>query len=380
MYYKFIFINIIIIVLVFSSTSTYSALTEQDIDFACQNGTSLGCCPLLAHRIASQHHSRCATIILINNTGYNITLAASSLEDGRWVTQYDYDGDIDIDCMPHSLLGGQSEAISSVSSHFLGGIKGYLFFEINDANSSNFLISWNVPIIGSPVYSSYGLSEEMYTIKSQRSLSNTVYYVTVDSKSNWNNWNIMVLSFPFLILLCCCSGFVKDNSPREQESNSFGQQGQQFYNAFIQQGQQSYNASGQQGQQSYNAFRQQERQSYNTFGQQGQQSYNPFIQQGQQSYNPFIQQGQQEKHTSEAPVQVLVQPGFVAAEAEQSHPETVRSCIAQVPLEVMEVIAQGKQETGARLSKGLAGEITGDAEATKRKIERTKKSLRPIGI
>ncbi|CAJ0912744.1 9462_t:CDS:2 [Entrophospora sp. SA101] len=269
----------------------------NDIDFACQNGTSLGCCPLLAHRIASQHHSRCATIILINNTGYNITLAASSLEDGRWVTQYDYDGNIDINCMPHSLIDGQSEAISSVSSHFLGGIKGYLFFEIEDANSSNFLISWNVPIIGSPVYSSYGLSEEKYTIKSQRSLSNTVYYVTVDSKSNWN---IMVLSFPFLILLCCCSGFVKDNSSREQESNSFGQQGQQSYNAFGQQGQQSYNAFGQQGQQSYNAFRQQERQSYNTFEQQGQQSYNPFIQQGQQSYNPFIQQGQQEKHTSEA--------------------------------------------------------------------------------
>ncbi|CAJ0628815.1 13797_t:CDS:2 [Entrophospora sp. SA101] len=237
----------------------------NDIDFACQNGTSLGCCPLLAHRIASQHHSRCATIILINNTGYNITLAASSLEDGRWVTQYDYDGNIDINCMPHSLIDGQSEAISSVSSHFLGGIKGYLFFEIEDANSSNFLISWNVPIIGSPVYSSYGLSEEKYTIKSQRSLSNTVYYVTVDSKSNWN---IM--------------------------------QGQQSYNAFGQQGQQSYNAFGQQGQQSYNAFRQQERQSYNTFEQQGQQSYNPFIQQGQQSYNPFIQQGQQEKHTSEA--------------------------------------------------------------------------------
>ncbi|CAJ0763539.1 16671_t:CDS:2, partial [Entrophospora sp. SA101] len=85
------------------------------IDFACQNGTSLGCCPLLAHRIASQHHSRCATIILINNTGYNITLAASSLEDGRWVTQYDYDGNIDINCMPHSLIDGQSEAISSVS-------------------------------------------------------------------------------------------------------------------------------------------------------------------------------------------------------------------------------------------------------------------------
>ncbi|CAJ0830711.1 11299_t:CDS:2 [Entrophospora sp. SA101] len=80
-------------------------------------------------------------------------------------------------------------------------------------------------------------------------------------------------------------------------------------------------------------------------------------------------------------IQVLVQPGFVAAEAEQSHAEAVRSCNAQVPpLEVMAVIAQGKQATGACLSKGLAGEITGDAEATKRKIERTKKSLRPIGI
>ncbi|CAH1767986.1 1031_t:CDS:1, partial [Entrophospora sp. SA101] len=80
------------------------------------------------------------------------------------------------------------------------------------------------------------------------------------------------------------------------------------------------------------------------------------------------------------PVQVLVQPGFVAAATEQSHVEAAISCIAQVPLEAMAVIAQGKQVTGPRLFKGLAGEITGDAEATKRKIERTKKSLRPIGI
>ncbi|CAJ0750026.1 22932_t:CDS:2 [Entrophospora sp. SA101] len=132
----------------------------KDINFACQNGTSLRCCPLLAHQISSQHHSRCATIILVNKTGYKITLTVSSLEDGRWVTQYDYDGNININCIPHSLINGQSEAISSVSSHFLGGIKGYLFFEIGDANSSNFLISWDVPTIGSPVYSSDGLSEE----------------------------------------------------------------------------------------------------------------------------------------------------------------------------------------------------------------------------
>jgi len=52
-----------------------------------------------------------------------------------------------------------------------------------------------------------------------------------------------------------------------------------------------------------------------------------------------------------------------------------------VPVEEMEVIEQGKQATAARLSKGLAGETTtGDAEATKIKTERTKKSLRPIGI
>ncbi|CAJ0832995.1 13920_t:CDS:2 [Entrophospora sp. SA101] len=96
----------------------------------------------------------------MEQTGYKITLTVSSLEDGRWVTQYDYDGNININCIPHSLINGQSEAISSVSSHFLGGIKGYLFFEIGDANSSNFLISWDVPTIGSPVYSSDGLSEE----------------------------------------------------------------------------------------------------------------------------------------------------------------------------------------------------------------------------
>nr|CAG8563848.1 9092_t:CDS:2 [Entrophospora candida] len=143
----------------------------------------------------------------INHVNKNMWLHPC-LEDGRWVTQYDYDGNININCTPHSLINGQSEAISSVSSHFLGGIKGYLFFEIGDANSSNFLISWDVPTIGSPVYSSDGLSEKKYTIKSQGSLNDTVYYVTVDSKTHWN----MI-------------------------------QGQQSYNPFIEQGQQEKHTS-----------------------------------------------------------------------------------------------------------------------------------------
>src|SRR6266540_1284426 len=98
-------------------------LIKQDIVSFCQNETDKSCCPLLAHRIASQHHTRAASTVLVNKSGYNVTLLASSLIDGRWITSNNHN-DIDINCKPQTdpLLNGQSQAFSSIASHFLGEV------------------------------------------------------------------------------------------------------------------------------------------------------------------------------------------------------------------------------------------------------------------
>src|SRR5205814_1859369 len=92
------------------------------------------CCSQLAHQVSSNNHTRRASIILTNNSGYNMTLPAQNLEEGRWITSKDYDGDssININCHPRSLIVNESETISSVSSRFLGGVKGYVSFNIHD--------------------------------------------------------------------------------------------------------------------------------------------------------------------------------------------------------------------------------------------------------
>ncbi|CAG8646203.1 9056_t:CDS:2 [Paraglomus brasilianum] len=147
----------------------------------CQNGTSLTCCPLLAHRIASEHHSRCASIVLNNKSGYNIRLVVSRLEDGRWVTSDD-SGDIDIDCSPRTdLANGESEVFSSVTSHFLGGISGYVTLIINDNVSTTFAIDWKAPSIGlgSNEYNVDRLPTEDYDVALQHGFDDTVFEVTV---------------------------------------------------------------------------------------------------------------------------------------------------------------------------------------------------------
>ncbi|GES99096.1 hypothetical protein GLOIN_2v1548905 [Rhizophagus clarus] len=153
----FIFINIIILLnFVYSAPYDtnenigYDIIKGQDNEFFCPNGSSLICCPLLAHRVATEYHSRCASIILINNSGYNLTLETVDLEDGRWITTDDYERIIDVNCEPHSILNGESEAISSVTSHFFGGIMGFVTFTMDDDISSQFVISWDVPTVGSP--------------------------------------------------------------------------------------------------------------------------------------------------------------------------------------------------------------------------------------
>ncbi|CAG8613132.1 12725_t:CDS:2 [Funneliformis caledonium] len=150
-----------------------SLLTEQDIDsfngqdtplfeqdigtFYCQNGSSLECCPLLARQFASKHHSRVATIVLINNSGHDMEMVVASLESGRWITSNDNKYKISCEPQIYPLENGQAEAFSSVTSHFLGGVKGHAIFSMNDDISSNFVIFWSVPVIGSPTYDIYGL-------------------------------------------------------------------------------------------------------------------------------------------------------------------------------------------------------------------------------
>ncbi|RIA86945.1 hypothetical protein C1645_778420 [Glomus cerebriforme] len=262
-----VFVNIILI-LVFLSTSTYSAphdtidtiehdlniIEEQDMNFFCQDGTSTSCCPPLAHRVASKHHSRCASIILNNKSGYNMSLSTINLEDGRWVTSKDDDdGYIEINCEPHSLLNGESEAMSSVTSHFLGGVKGYVIFTMDDDISSNFIISWEVPTIGSPGYFFNFLdkpSRNKYVVKYENSFGNTVFQVTISPEIPWTTQDMLPFFFPFFIFIPCCCCIPLKNG--EQQYNSFRQQERQSFHPYEQQRRQSYNSFGQQNKQFYN--------------------------------------------------------------------------------------------------------------------------------
>src|SRR5688572_17084885 len=108
------FIIFTIVILVLSQTSTYSAYdlitrkdtSEGNTSFYCQDGTSQICCSQLAHKVSSDNHSKCASIVITNNSGYNMTLVAQNLEEGRWITTKDYGGggnNININCQPRSL-------------------------------------------------------------------------------------------------------------------------------------------------------------------------------------------------------------------------------------------------------------------------------------
>ena len=138
-------------------------------------------------------------------------LDVNNLEDGRWITSKDYEdygNNIDIvDCQPRSLLVGESETISSVTSHFGGGVKGYVSFIINDDTSSIFTISWEVPTIGPPKYEFNFLdksSNHKYDVIETSSFDDTVYQVTIDkSDKNIEKW----LSLIILIIISLVIGY-----------------------------------------------------------------------------------------------------------------------------------------------------------------------------
>ncbi|CAB4478479.1 uncharacterized protein OCT59_027281 [Rhizophagus irregularis] len=277
MVYKlfFIFINIIIL-----STLTYSVpydtvenidydiIKGQDNEFFCPNNSNVICCPLLAHRVASENHSRCATIILVNKSGYNLTLETVNLEDGRWVTMEDYGRVIDVNCEPRSILNGESEAISTVTSHFLGGVLGFVTFIMDDDMSSKFIISWDVPTIGFPGYYFNFMDEtskHKFAINSQNTFGDTVFRIEIYEKIPWT-WPTIPLYFlvPFLMLSiaipCCCISIIfgETQYPRQEQRRSYvpQRQGQQFHNNLVNQ------QRRQQGRQSYNSIN---KQAYNFF-------------------------------------------------------------------------------------------------------------------
>ncbi|PKC17442.1 hypothetical protein RhiirA5_368992 [Rhizophagus irregularis] len=197
-----IFAIVILVVLVLSPTFTYS---EDNSSFSCQDGTSQSCCSQLAHRVSSEHNSRCASIVLTNESGYNMDSTNKNLEDGRWLTSTDYFGanSVNITCEPRSLLDNESETISSVTSHVFGGLKGYFSFKINDSMTSEFTISWKVPTIGSPQYEFNflnDLSNQYYIVNNNKTFEDTVYQITIN-KINKINENKTPISLIIVIVL-----------------------------------------------------------------------------------------------------------------------------------------------------------------------------------
>ncbi|CAG8666728.1 7844_t:CDS:2 [Rhizophagus irregularis] len=96
-----------------------------------------------------------------------MTLEVENLEDGRWLTQEDYvhyvgANSTNINCQPRNLTDNENETISSVTSHFLGGVKGFASFLIHDDMTSKLNISWEVPTIGTPQYEFNFLGELSY--------------------------------------------------------------------------------------------------------------------------------------------------------------------------------------------------------------------------
>ncbi|PKY20219.1 hypothetical protein RhiirB3_407955 [Rhizophagus irregularis] len=180
----------------------------------------------------------------------------------------DYGRVIDVNCEPRSILNGESEAISTVTSHFLGGVLGFVTFIMDDDMSSKFIISWDVPTIGFPGYYFNFMDEtskHKFAINSQNTFGDTVFRIEIYEKIPWT-WPTIPLYFlvPFLMLSiaipCCCISIIfgETQYPRQEQRRSYvpQRQGQQFHNNLVNQ------QRRQQGRQSYNSIN---KQAYNFF-------------------------------------------------------------------------------------------------------------------
>ncbi|CAG8679887.1 626_t:CDS:1 [Cetraspora pellucida] len=217
-----------IIILALSLTfvcSTYlseDALIEKDDigTFFCRDGKdpNLYCCPLLSHRLSSQHDKRCVTIVLNNKSGYDITLAVANLENGEWVNDYN------ISCEPQTepLANKKSQAFSSITSYKMQGLATFI---VNDDSSSVFTISWKAPVTNSDDYFSYSLVGKKYNVDFQFGLEDTVlqatvykapFYQTIILPSIW----IVTTVIAFISLLFCCLTCGKVNDLSKTHINS----------------------------------------------------------------------------------------------------------------------------------------------------------------
>jgi len=200
---KLLFI-IIIILVHFSFTSS-----AQDSNLYCQDGKSQNCCSFLAHRVANQHSSKCGTVVLTNNSGKEIILDAVSPDDGRWINSTDYDGGngINITCYPRNLNDNEVEAMSTVTSRFLGRVDARVSFNIDDSIKSNFIITWKVPtIFASPEVdfnfqdsSSYDKYEVKNETKSFEGCA--VFEVTINKTGNNVLLATLVISFSCIVII-----------------------------------------------------------------------------------------------------------------------------------------------------------------------------------
>ena len=235
MFYRlFRFTVAVIFAIAFLSELVHAASPIEETGSQC-----LTCCPILAHRIASKHHSRCASIILNNKSGYNIRLVSAILKDGRWVTSND--NPYGIDCSPWTnLANGGSEVFSSITSHFLGGISGYALFLIDDKAFTTFAVKWKAPTIGSKKYYVDGWPGKNYHVAGY-SLSQAVFEVTVtqvmpppvptpdppiptpdppapapDTPGRGVTVLLLLISIVCFIALCCVVGSKQDSTLSER--------------------------------------------------------------------------------------------------------------------------------------------------------------------
>ncbi|CAB4485877.1 hypothetical protein RhiirA5_405827 [Rhizophagus irregularis] len=133
-----------------------------------------------------------------------MTLEVENLEDGRWLTQEDYvhyvgANSTNINCQPRNLTDNENETISSVTSHFLGGVKGFASFLIHDDMTSKLNISWEVPTIGTPQYEFNFLGElsyQHYVVNKNKTFDDTVYQIIINKiKINENKTMSPPISF-----------------------------------------------------------------------------------------------------------------------------------------------------------------------------------------
>src|SRR6185312_6439337 len=119
--------------------------------------------------------------------------------------------DVGIDCSPRTdvLANGESEVFSSVTNRFLGGVRGYATFMMNDNASTSFTIYWDTPLIGFHGHYVIGLPTKNYRVALQHGFDDTVFQITVTPVRVYSiDWRKFFLALSFIggvsVILFCC--------------------------------------------------------------------------------------------------------------------------------------------------------------------------------